>query len=163
MKAALIGGEYHGKAIKVLYPNTRLWLPLRIPDAPEVKWLEDDLPLYEFKPWLENYVLEPRLCVTDEKDGTTLLIYTHSNTRAANFADTMQRARALNLIARLLGVAVGLNRWLDAEQETRLCYDADLSRSLFQTRVPFESAIADIVGRRNTERLARRFPETFTT
>lgn len=73
----------------------------------------------------------------------------------------MLRAHALHCVARLRGVAVGLNRWLDAEQETGLCYDADLSRKLFPARVPFDTAIAEMTGRQNRERLASRFPETF--
>ena len=160
MKAALIGGEYHGKAIDVLLPKSRLYIPRKLPNTTLVASLVGDLVLFDMLPDPEIYDLQATWTTRDNSE--TLLTYTHDSTLVANYNDTMLRVAALNHIVRHFGVTVGLNRWLDTEQETRLCYDADLQRSLFAARIQYDCEIAEIVGRRTNERLIRRFPETFS-
>ena len=111
MKAAFIGGEFHGATQEIpittdtiYYP--KYWMtnfelcqaPVRVRTAGEAYWL------------IQCYTIH-------SAETIEMVILPHSLTMIANRADIMLRASALNSVVRILGVAVGLNRWLDAERK----------------------------------------------
>ena len=155
MKAAFIGGEWHGTACEV----TSAFVFLRMANKHQGIRPPGDCVDFDRAESKKVYRLEAFHTVNGIP---VLLIYTHEATRITNDRETMHRVAALNSVVQILGVDVGLNRWLDDEQETRLCYDADLCRELFVASAPFDQAMNQIVGRRTTERLERRFLETFS-
>lgn len=130
MKAALIGGEFHGQAIVLPGAVREMYLPASHRTEPV-----DEQP---YDPFAESglYRIEPRYLIKTDR-GIELAIYTHRLTSISNPIDTEYRVQALHMVARILGPDVGLNRWLDAELEARLSTDADLQRRLFALRGPF--------------------------
>ena len=158
MKAAFIGGAFHGMASELHSVIACLEIPNNFPTLR----MSTSGACYGFDHSTSNEVYRLEAYHTVKKSTQpVLLIFTHEPTRITNYRDTMLRVKALNLIVQLCGVDVGLNHWLDAEQEIRLYCDADLQRGLFAARVPYECAIKEHIGRQTTDRLARRLPKTF--
>jgi hypothetical protein len=158
MKAAFVNGELHGQVKTVPKAlQTLTWVkelmepavfigPQSTPTDPKAGIIESVYRLrHEFfadkksrKPDVLVYCLDP-CTYNDEKRELWKVV------------ELIRRGDPL----------VGLYHWQHQMFEQRLAYNAAFRQKLWAIRTTFDCAIADISGRRTSERLLKRFPEVY--
>jgi hypothetical protein len=156
MKAAFVNGPMHGRTITLIGELKRSIL---YPVVEKLSFLMHHCNEPPMSPKFDciRYELWKKYRFADSTKEADVVVYTPPIT------DEIERGqlRRLKLLLESNDLFVGLNKWQDREAESRLMYDADFRQKLWAIGTTFDCAIADISGRRTSERLLKRFPEVY--